>query len=206
VSTARTHIDTPWGPWEPFTPDEVAGVLEGTTVAWWIAGGWALEALVGRSWRQHDDVDVGFFRDEQVAIRDHLEGWDVRCSDPPGQLRPWLEGEKLPAHVHAIWVRETATQPWRLQLMIDERRDGVWRFRRDARIQRPVDTLTWQRDGRRYIAPEVQLLYKAKGMRAKDQSDFDHALPLLKEGPRMWLRDALSVVHPGHPWIARVAT
>ncbi len=48
------------------------------------------------------------------------------------------------------------------------RRQRMW-FRRDPRIRRPVGTLTWERDGLRHLAPEVQLLYKAKEPRARDE-------------------------------------
>jgi hypothetical protein len=40
---------------------DVLEVLESLTVAdvpWWVAGGWAVDALVGEQTRPHDDVDV----------------------------------------------------------------------------------------------------------------------------------------------------
>lgn len=179
-------------------------MLHGTGSEWWFAGGLALEAFVGVSWREHGDIDVGFFRDEQAALRKHLGAWDVQCADPPGTLRPWQPDERLPAEVHDLWVREGADAPWRLQLVVDEREGDEWVFRRDPRIRRSVSTLTWSRGPARYLAPEVQLLYKARGARPKDEDDLTRTLPYL-DGPRRdWLRASIGTVHPGHPWLNRL--
>jgi lincosamide nucleotidyltransferase A/C/D/E len=43
------------------TAQDVLEVLESLTAAdvpWWVAGGWAVDALVGEQTRPHDDVDV----------------------------------------------------------------------------------------------------------------------------------------------------
>ena len=65
----------------------------------------------------------------------------------------------------------------------------------------PMDRALWARDGITYLQPQIQLLYKAKGLRAKDQLDFDSTLPHLDEARRHWLRDSLQRTLPGHPWI-----
>ena len=54
--------------------------------------------------------------------------------------------------------------------------------------------------------PEVVLLFKAKHAREKDDGDFDAALPHLEPERRRWLADALELVHPGHRWLARLAS
>jgi hypothetical protein len=205
MSTRRRRIESPWGPWEPFEPEAVAEALRGLAVPWWIAGGWALEAFVGHTWREHDDVDVGCFREDQEALREHLRGWDVHCADPPGSLRPWRGHERLDPAVHDVWVRESPDDPWRFQVMLDERRGGDWLFRRCRGVSRPVGSLTWERDGRRYLAPEVQLLYKARALRPKDRADFEHTLVRSSESQRRWLREALTTAHPGHEWLTRLS-
>jgi hypothetical protein len=52
-----------------------------------------------------------------------------------------------------------------------------------------------------YLQPEIQLLYKAPGLRDKDQADFETTLPHLDESRRAWLRDALAKTLRDHPWI-----
>ena len=113
----------------------------------------------------------------------------------------------LPRGVHDIWCRETPTAPWRLQVMLDESEGERWHSRRDRRVARAVGEL-----GRRtslgwpYLAPEVQLFYKATSseLRAKDGCDLAAALPLLNGPARRWLDEALAVVRPDHPWRDRL--
>jgi len=196
--------ETPWGLWDPLAIPELAEVLHGLEARWWVAGGFALEAFVGRRWREHDDIDAAVRREDQEALRDTLIGWDVHVADPPGTLRPWLAGEHLDAAIHDIWVRRDATSPWRFQLMLDESDGDDWVFRRDARIRLPMTGLTWEHDGLLFIKPEVQLLYKSRGRRAKDEVDLRVVLPLLQDGARRWLVEALELADPSNPWLPTI--
>ncbi len=65
-----------------------------------------------------------------------------------------------------------------------------------------ASVISYDADGIPYMAPEIVLLFKAKGQRAKDEADFRGALPLLDGEQRRWLNDALDLVHPSHPWRA----
>jgi hypothetical protein len=196
---------TPWGVWDSLTVDEFATVLEPLAAPWWIAGGYALEAFVGNSWREHDDIDAAVFRDDHLELRRVLRDWDVHVADPPGSLRPWHLGERLPVAVHDIWVRRHAADAWRFQFMLDERDGDEWVFRRDGRVRLPVGEITWERGGIRFVQPEIQLLYKSRGRRDKDEADFRVVLPLLSTPQRAWLRDALLLSDPGNPWLAKLA-
>ena len=40
--------------------------------------------------------------------------------------------------------------------------------------------------------------------RDKDERDFTVTAPLLERSTREWLRDALTLTEPNHPWIARL--
>ena len=55
------------------------------------------------------------------------------------------------------------------------------------------------------LSPEIQLLYKSKGRREKDEVDFSRVLPLLTEEEKEWLGQALETVAPGHPWSDRLS-
>ncbi|MGH2632818.1 MAG: nucleotidyltransferase domain-containing protein, partial [Tepidiformaceae bacterium] len=133
-----------------------------------------------------------------------LASWELQCADPPGTLRSWQPGERLGPAIHDIWARRNADDSWRFQLMLDESAGDEWVCRRDPRIRRPVATLTFEIDGVRYLAPEVQLFYKARGLRPKDGLDFEAALPRLSESQSRWLRESLQLVHPEHPWLEQL--
>ena len=188
------------------TPTGVTELLRGVPCRWWIAGGWAIDLHVGRQTRDHGDIDVLILRDDQFAMQQALRGWDLHAADPPGALRPWQVGEVLPARVHDIWCRRSPTSPWSLQIMVDNSRDGMWTYRRDVRIQRPLSELDGAASNgdRRVLAPEVQLLQKSKAQRPKDDADFLAVHPLLDTQQREWLARSLRVVSPAHPWLAQL--
>ncbi|GCE08171.1 nucleotidyltransferase domain-containing protein [Dictyobacter aurantiacus] len=199
-----------FGRWQPWGPHEVARFFETVTVPWWIAGGWALDLFLGEQTREHEDIDVQFLRRDQQAIRSVFGDWDVQAvhegSSPTWPFRTWEQGVPLSEGVHDIWCRPTPASPWALQLMVADSSDGDWLFRRDARIQRPLTSIGGRSaDGIPYIAPEIQLLYKAKGRRPKDEMDFERVAPSLDRARRLWLRQALEMTLPGHPWLARLA-
>lgn len=194
-----------YGRWEPITVKEVAEAMRGFGRPWWIAGGFALEAFAGRRWREHDDIDIAVFCEDHEAVHEHLGQWELHAAWPPGTLRPWEPGVTLPASVHDIWARRREGEPWAFQFMLDERDGGDWVFRRDATVRLPVGELTWEREGVRYLRPDVQLLYKARGARPKDEHDFAEVAPLLDLTARQWLRAQLAKLHPEHAWLAALA-
>ena len=189
------------GVWEPLSPETVAGLFGRLTTPWWIAGGYAIELLVGHTLRSHGDIDVLLLRRDQQKVHEILDGWDIQAADPPGTLRPWYAGEWLPVGIHDIWCREHPDGPWRVQIMLDEAEGDEWRSRRDPRIHRPIASLgLLTEQGIPILAPEVQLFYKSKRKMDKNEIDFEAALPLLDADARRWLDNSLAMTAPNHPW------
>jgi hypothetical protein len=199
-------MDGASGIWEPLSPSGVVGVLEGVACRWWIAGGWAIDLHLGRQSRAHADIDVLLLRADQLAVQQHLAGWDLHVADPPGTLRPWGDGELLAAAIHDVWCRRSPASPWSLQLMIDDTEDDQWVYRRDASIRRPVAELDGPASDteRRVLSPDIQLLYKSTDPRAKDEADFEAALAGLDAPQRRWWRNSVAIATPGHPWLTRL--
>src|SRR5947209_13773902 len=120
------------GPWDPMRPDEAASQFGTWAMPWWVAGGWAIDLLLGRQSRDHGHLDVLVLRRDQALVREYLRGWDVHAAiNPPGRLRPWPIGETLPPTVHDVWCRPTHASAWTFQLMIDDTDGDDWLFRRD---------------------------------------------------------------------------
>jgi len=196
---ART--ETAWGRWEPASLGDVVAAFAAADVPWWIAGGYAIELAVGRAFRQHDDIDVLLLRRDQLAIQRVLPGWEWWAADPPGTLRRWKPAEILPAGVHDIWCRPGPSEPWRIQVMLDEADGEVWVSRRDSRIRRPLDRIgARSAAGVPYLVPEVQLFYKAAEPRPKDEQDFAAAVTVLDGDQRRWLSGAIATAYGAHAW------
>jgi hypothetical protein len=197
-----------YGPWVRRTPDDAARLLEGYDGLWWIAGGWAIEAFTNIR-RHHGDLDPSVPRGDVPRLRHHLAGrLDVWAADQ-GTLRPlpasFIHDEPRQACSN-LWLRRSGADPWEFDFILMDVLEGTWTYKRDRRISKQVGDILWIRDGLRYLRPEVQLLHKAAGLRAVDQSDFDVCAPMLDSAARDWLSRSLSLAHPGHPWLASLNT
>lgn len=196
-------VHPPLDRWAPLTPSAAGSLFAGWSSPWWVAGGYALELAVGRSWRAHADIDVLVLRPSAGELHAVLTGWELWAADPPGTLRWWPADEPLPGEVHDVWCRRPSSPAWELQLMVDEADGAQWRSRRDGRVRAPATSIGRRSaDGLPYLRPEIQLFYKARSTRPKDQADFAAVLPVLDDAARAWLDHALGLTIPDHPWRA----
>jgi hypothetical protein len=187
--------------WKPLSVAQVAELFASAPFDWCLAGGLAIEQFVGVSLREHGDIDVVVFRDQQLLVRSWLATWRVYAADPPGELQPWPVGELLAKGIHDIWLHLPDSDAWQLQLMIQDASEQEWIFRRDHRIRGDRQSFIQDENLVPCIRPEIQLLYKAPNPLPKDEIDFRASLPLLSAEARTWLRSQLELLYPaGHPW------
>ena len=120
-----------------------------------------------------------------------------------GAHRPLINpGDPLAETRGNLRLLQSGSDPWEYDVILMSADSTTWTYKRDARIRLPLDEILWTRAGVSYLRPEVQLLHKAPGLRPKDQSDFDTCAALLQPKPRAWLRTALGIAHPSHPWLS----
>jgi hypothetical protein len=193
-----------YGPWRRQTARDAVELMRRYEGRWWIAGGWAIEAFTGIR-REHADIDLGIFRSEAPLLRRHVRGrLDVWAADA-GTLTPVIgEVAGIPPACRNLWLRPGGGDPWEYDVLLTDVVSDEWVYKRDTRVSLPVDGILWHRHGVDYLRPEVQLLYKAPGLRPQDQQDFESCLPLLGDSATSWLRAALETAHPGHPWITEL--
>ena len=188
-------------PWSPISIDELSTLFADAPFFWSLAGGHAIELAVGEPIRSHGDIDVLVLRKDHLALQAHLSSWDCWVADPPGTLRPWHASERLQVGVHDIWCRRG--EAWELQVMLDESSGDLWRSRRSAQITVPLTEITRvSSNGIPYLAPHVQLYYKAKNPRKIDEIDLRAVIDHGVEFDRPWLCHAIQTVYgEGHPWL-----
>jgi hypothetical protein len=144
-------------------------------------------------------------RVDQARIWETLDDWDLHVAED-GKLRPLPPRPSVDPPLHAVWCRPNPEAGWAFEVLLNDSDGERWLFRRDHRVGRGVDTIAeMSADGTPFLAPEIVLLFKAKQRRAPDEVDFSMVLPTLGAERRRWLRGALEVVHPGHPWRDRLA-
>jgi hypothetical protein len=193
-----------YGAWQPLSPTEVAQMMAGVEVQWWVIGGWAVDAFTRRT-REHEDIDVAIFADDLPQVWAHLSPNYCLWSNVNGTIRPLRRPDDLLEGCHQVWVRRDGDTPWLADLALHPRAGDDWRSRRDARVRLPLDEAIYVADdGIRYLRPEIVLLMKARICRPKDERDLAAILPLLEPDRRAWLRRMLELTHPGHQWLERV--
>jgi hypothetical protein len=195
-----------YGPWDPLTPPQVADLFAGIAVRWWIVGGWAVDAFTGRS-RDHEDIDIGFFKADLPAILDQLSPDLCVWSNASGTLRPLKEPGDLLDDCRQLWVRRDGGSPWLADLALTPHDGDTWISPRDETIRLPIEDVVYTaRDGIDYLRPEIVLAFKARRVVRSDDADFDAVVPLLDAGRRDWLRSAIERVDPNHAWLDRLGS
>jgi hypothetical protein len=189
--------------WEPWHPADIARLLAGVGVPWYVAGGWAIDLFLGRQTREHGDLEIAVPSPAFAAIRAALAAYEF---DVVGSGRRWPLDSPAFRVMHQTWVREPGTGVYRADVFREPERDGGWVCRRDESIWLPYEDLIRRTgDGIPYLAPEIGLLFKAeRAAEPRNQADFAATVPWLGGDAADWLRWALQRVHPGHPWIAAV--
>lgn len=196
--------DAGFGRWDPLGLDEVRTELEDCPAPWWITGGHALELQLGRSWRDHDDTDVGIRRTDAVAVLRHLvgRGWEPVIA-AAGQLHPWDGGGLLDElHQNNVWCRRPGG-PWQLDVTVGDGDDEAWSYRRDPTLRLPWHRAVLETNGLRRLAPELQLLFKSTTVRPKDTVDALEVIPALDDRARALLDVRLRGPHEWRPLLDR---
>lgn len=188
---------------------QVARVMHGFKRPWFVSGGWAIDLFLEKVTRAHSDVEIGVYRCDQSVLQRHLARWHLEkaiATQSGGEWARWKEDEALELPIHQVRVsRNPGEELAEFEIFLNECRDGVWLSRRHADLQRPMKEV-WQLSttGVPMLTPEIQLLYKAKYRREKDEADFANALPRLSSAQRTWLAEGLRLCHPGHGWLEKV--
>ncbi len=207
----------------------VRDLLDGFGADWFLCGGWAADAWLGRQTRDHGDVDITVFHDDQRAIFEYLRGWALVGHDPnvaDDTNQPWNGRHlDLPAHVHVpelgsplAALPEATHTAFEFEFLLNARDGRDWVLNQEARIAVPVDgSIRRSPWGLPTAAPEVVVFFKAGGNltaaeiealhggpRRRDEQDFLALLPVLTDAARAWLRDSLGAVRPEHPWLAHL--
>jgi len=191
---------------EPFSLIRaIAHLLASYPHPWWIAGGWAIDLFLGQVTREHHDLEIGVFREHQIALRNHLGGWSLsRCAD--GTWTKWDAGGWIGQPDFQMKAARRDATPNEFDLFLDDLVHGQWQCRRCPAILLPLDGFALKASvvPVRFLRPEIQLLYKAKYHRPQDEHDFENAFPRMSDEQRCWLGDSLRLCYTDDPWLARL--
>ena len=183
---------------------DAARLMDGFPGTWFVSGGWAIDLFLGVVTREHEDIEIGIYRPDQCLLRQHFRGFQFEKVFPSaqgGQWVSWQDQEVLHLPVHQIRVTRAAKESLALEFLLNECDGGNWVSRRHPGLVRPLGQVFLQSSlGIPILAPEIQLLFKAKQTRPKDQADFVAACHRLSPGRRKWLGAVMLQFYPAHPW------
>jgi hypothetical protein len=182
--------------WKPLTVERTVAVFEDAEFEWWISGGYALELHTGRSWRSHADMDVGVRRVDLPKLARLLIDWDLFVASDGG-VRRW-RGDDLASErgENNIWSRPPASNAWALDITVADGNEQ-WQYRRRREITLPWrDAILFDATNVPYVAPEIQMLFKSRDRRPKDDVDAAEVIPALDTRRAERLRGWLPSDHP----------
>lgn len=189
-------------------------LMSGYRSAWFLCGGWAVDAWLGHQTRHHLDVDIAVFQRDQHVLFDHLTGWHLVGHDPnvaDDTTERWNGRHlDLPAHIHANIDAMGGTE---LDIQLNEFANGHWICNQEPLINHRLDNARQPAWDLPTAPPELVLFYKAGGnlaqgqldqLRPHDKQDFLALVPTLTTSQLTWLRDAITLSHPNHAWLAHL--
>jgi hypothetical protein len=186
-------------------PLYAAQIMHGFPHSWCICGG--CDLFVNHVSRNHKDIDIAIWRQDQLALRSYLtaQNWTLEKA-VAGQLLPWTDGEFIELPIHTVWCKNSNATLSFLEILFNEIGDNGFLFRRALSITHALEsTIVESGLGVPILAPEIVLLYKAKdALDERNQHDFEVALPHLNTDRCAWLKQALTELHPDHPWLNRL--
>jgi hypothetical protein len=208
---------------------ELVEFLSPMKCEWFVVGGWAIDLHLKRMTRQRGDLDISvpycqrrsclqFFLDQEWQIEGKLgDGFKTlfNLEDYSDEMRYFWSFPRGSDFVRVYvddkgsrrlaYDRSLQSELDYIEVFFERVEGGQFLYRRDRRVKRPVALAILERDGVKYLAPELVLLYKSKDLSGKNMADFEAIVSFLGGEGRAWLMEALSQVYGKlHPWVGRL--
>ena len=194
-----------------------------------ICGGFAIELFLDRTVRKHGDIDITAFWDERDKIILYMQslGWSVyelygggmahHITDVSNQLKVKRNIFCMKNDCSIVTLTPTNEADMFVvdfdhngqdkltfvEFLLNDAEAGNFLYARNHAVFLPLSQAILTRNGIRYLAPEMVLLYKSTDTeRVGYQIDYDTAMEMMSDKQKMWLHDALTVMNPaGHKWL-----
>ena len=217
---------------DPFAPVlKICGVLADLSKSWYVAGGWAIDLCLQKRRRNHKDVDIAVFREDQLAAQDYLieRGWKLsKYVGNTVSLEKMQASQLLYLPDRGIRAEPASTELPTMDILLSEttegpgppaygaqRNPGEWWYHANSQITHPLRTIGFSTTiGVPILSPEIVLLFKATHLYGQDadairrwqvdDNDFRDIRGLLTPDQRIWLRRAIAQLYPHHPWLGQL--
>lgn len=144
---------------------EIAEMLSSLDKPWYVAGGWAIDLYLQQQRRDHKDVDIAVFRQDQLTFQNYFldRGWKLcKYVGDSTRVEPWSISEQLKLPDRGILAERSDMAMPRMDILLSEKNGDRWYYHADSRITHQIKTLGIRSDlGVLFFSPEVVLLFKA---------------------------------------------
>ena len=162
--------------------------------SWFVAGGWAIDLFLERETRPHEDIEIGIYRNSQMKLYRYFEKnkkYYINNKSLIGKhIKTEWNKEYLRLPIHEIYIEFGDIE---LEVLLNERDDDNWNYRRDEKIKLEENlAIQYSEGGIPYLCPEIVLLYKTKDIREKDFEDMKNAVTKMSDSQKDWLINSIS--------------
>lgn len=180
--------------------DSVLETMKDFQYPWLVSGGWSIDLALGKVTRPHEDVDICVSRDHVQGVLDYFSDWDISVAIPgEHRLEPGRAVRDMLPPRFGLHLRKGDQF---IEVLLTDRIGDEVTFRRDPSIRMSMsDFIRTDSQGRQYVTPEWQLLFKSKEDRDKDRQDLKSFIAHGNAKRRAWLLAALKTHNPTSRWI-----
>lgn len=190
-----------------------------------VAGGFAIDLLLGRETRTHGDIDISVFRNQRREAVLHLikKGYEAyemlgggKCrrltAEDTGDERRSVFAIRPACPLVKLYPTEDGGVFWMeffhsgirgdeyIELLFTDRENGFITL--GGEVFANTEAIR-RRDGIPFLAPELTLYYKSRDYgREHYEDDFKAALPALSAAEVARLRRMIGADKENHPWLA----
>lgn len=192
-------------------------------------GGYAIELFLDKTVRKHGDIDISAFWEERDKIILFMQslGWRVYelCGGGKAHyitnvvnqikakrnifcmtndceivsLKPTDEPEMFMVDFDPKGQDELTF----IEFLFNNKDNGHFLYARNHNVSLHLSQAILTRNGIKYLAPEMVLLYKSTDIEREGyQIDYDLAIQAMSAEQKNWLKNALETMNPdGHKWL-----
>jgi hypothetical protein len=204
--------------------------LEPLKVPWFVAGGWAIDIYLNQVTRERCDLDISVSYSDRLNAINFFLGKDWQIEGKLfGGFKTLYSPSDYNENIHYFWSfprgaafisefvdeggnrriaynRKTQRELDYIEVFFDRIEDGQFIYRREPQLKRYINEAILERDGIKYLAPELVLLFKSNSLTEKNLQDFAIAICSLDVEAKSWLAASLLLLYGNsHIWLKQLS-
>ena len=195
-------------------------------------GGYAIELFIGKAVRKHGDIDISAYWDERDKIILNMQslGWRVYelcgggkvhyITDVANQIKAKRNIFCMTSDCEIVSLTpidepdmfivdfdpKGQDKLTFIEFLFNNKDNDCFLYARNHDISLPLSQAILTRNGVKYLAPEMVLLYKSTDTEREGyQLDYDMAMQAMSVKQKNWFAFALEAMNPdGHKWLRNI--